>query len=195
MLAAGGRGAVARTPRWRGTGRGAVSHDGGAVMSEFYEAASAASFALLGLWWVVVELGHETWSRDPAMSRLGYHISLYFLLPGLMSLVALIDAEGPALWRITFAVVSVLGAAQVGSLLLDPPAPLVRLVERARVTLLVTLMLYLAIFVVAIAARPMAERWEYVEPRGVEAILLAVLLLVGVHLAWWTFLAVKKDSY
>jgi hypothetical protein len=45
-----------------------------------------ASFTLLALWWVLLQIRHDEWFADTAYRRRAYDVSLYFLLPGIMSL-------------------------------------------------------------------------------------------------------------
>ncbi len=58
----------------------------------FYTTVSSISFTLLGLWWVVVQ-GRETWRMNPARRRMAYVVSLHFVLPGVMSILALVAPE------------------------------------------------------------------------------------------------------
>jgi hypothetical protein len=40
-----------------------------------------------------------------------YAVALFFALPGLMSVIALIDTSNPLFWRVSFAVIALVGAA------------------------------------------------------------------------------------
>lgn len=59
---------------------------------------SSISFTLLGLWWVVVQ-GRETWRMNLARRRMAYVVSLHFVLPGVMSVLALVAPDIGILWR------------------------------------------------------------------------------------------------
>lgn len=77
-------------------------------VSEFYSLFSATCFALVGLWWNVVEKRQE-WFKDEAMKTIAGGVYLSFLLPGLMGLGAQIGGESGFLWRLAFAVGSGFG--------------------------------------------------------------------------------------
>src|SRR6476660_9693629 len=83
------------------------------MAEQFYEVLALSAFALLGLWWVVVADRRREWSVLPYRRRQAYSVSLYFTLTGIMSLVSLISASHPALWRIAFGIAGVIGAAEV----------------------------------------------------------------------------------
>ena len=83
----------------------------------FYALFSAACFTLVGLWWGVVQrdLG---WAAVPARRRAVAGVYLAFLLPALMGLFAQIGgAEDPAVWRVSFVVVALVGAVATARLL------------------------------------------------------------------------------
>lgn len=82
-------------------------------MNAFYPAFSPACFSLLGLWLVVVQIRLPQWqaSADYAVYRkASYAIALHFVLPGLMSVLALVDQNDPHYWRASFAIVALGGA-------------------------------------------------------------------------------------
>src|SRR5271166_410405 len=76
-----------------------IPRSGGIMITDFYISFSATCFTLLGLWLVVVQQRYRVWARDPALRRRSYGVSLHFSLPGIMTLVALVDPQSPALWR------------------------------------------------------------------------------------------------
>ena len=80
------------------------------MLSDFYGAFASASFALLGLWLVVVQIRIGEWRGSEFHVRQSYGIALHFVLPGVMSVAALIDPFDPAFWRISFAIVALGGA-------------------------------------------------------------------------------------
>lgn len=51
------------------------------MFDSFYSTVAQASFTLLGLWWVVLQIRYGPWMRNPGVRRAVYDISLYFLLP------------------------------------------------------------------------------------------------------------------
>ena len=54
----------------------------------------------------------DAWADDPRRRRTARHVSLYFLLPGVMSLFAILSSRLTALWRIGFGVSAVLGLVE-----------------------------------------------------------------------------------
>ena len=78
----------------------------------FYAATSALCFTLLGFWWVVVQFRHSEMTATPTARRFAFLVSLYFLLPGLISLAALIAATG-VLWRLAFGAAGIAGILAV----------------------------------------------------------------------------------
>jgi hypothetical protein len=62
-------------------------------------------FTLLGLWIIVVQTRHGEWRHSAIHRRRAYGVALHFSLPGLMSLLSLVDPASTALWRICFAIV------------------------------------------------------------------------------------------
>ena len=73
------------------------------MLVAFYQTAAQLCFTLLGLWWLVLQTKYKEWINDSERRRMATSISLYFLLPGAMSLIALLGADIPPLWRTTFA--------------------------------------------------------------------------------------------
>jgi len=85
----------------------------GAALDDFYKTVATISFTLLGLWWVVVQLKYKEAAGDVRRRRHAYTVSLYFLLPGVMTLVASVDSDLSLLWRLSFGLTAVLGLAEV----------------------------------------------------------------------------------
>jgi hypothetical protein len=151
-----------------------------ANISDFYGAVSSLSFTLLGLWWVVVQLRYQGGGGDPRRRRHAYGVALFFLLPGLMSLLSSIDPGLSALWRVAFCSSAVLGIVEVVLYLQTagvrtPAAVALRAVG---------LVLYVLIAVVALRPRLTADLSLGLAPQELEAILLALVIFVGANLAW-----------
>jgi hypothetical protein len=82
------------------------------MLDQFYATVAQASFTLLALYWVLLQLRHDEWFGDHAYRRSAYDVSLYFLLPGMMSLLSLLAVEEPRIWRVSFVVFGVVGALE-----------------------------------------------------------------------------------
>jgi hypothetical protein len=76
----------------------------------FYQAFGPACFALLGLWFVVLQIRSDLLG-DPSAQRRAYGVALNFALPGVMSLLSLVDTATHTFWRVSFAIVGFGGAA------------------------------------------------------------------------------------
>lgn len=85
-------------------------------LSAFYSLMAVTCFTLVGLWWTVIER-HPDWKADPTRRRLAGGVYLSFLLPGLMSTFAQVDAGNPLIWRTSFTVAAVVGAVNTVQLL------------------------------------------------------------------------------
>ena len=160
-----------------------------AAMGDFYAATGGACFALLGLWWVVIQLNAESWLRDPDLRRMAGRTSLYFLLPGTISILSLLDTGAPLFWRGVFLSGAVVGLVEAifalraarSSPAGQPPALLV-----------VSFVLYTAVALVALS--PALTRGTGAEPIIVEGFLLAGLILLGAALAWTQLVASAERS-
>jgi hypothetical protein len=141
------------------------------MLDAFYGAFSPACFALLGLWLVVVQIRLGDWRDNENSKRMSYVISLNFLLPGLMGVLALIDPQDAAFWRVSFAILGIGGA--VGSYLVRRVPTGDRLGAVAYWT---AIALYLAVAVLAF--------FGGVDLLRTEAVLLTALIFVNFNIAW-----------
>ena len=151
-------------------------------LTAFYTTVTSISFTLLGLWWVVVE-GRDTWKMNVARRRMAYVVSLHFVLPGVMSALALVAPDVGILWRITFVTASLLGLLAAGyvarTLSDENDCPrLVRAIEW------VAIPIYAVIAVVAVFPEMVKQIGLGLTPLQVEGIILAILLFFGVQAAW-----------
>ena len=147
------------------------------MLDGFYGAFSPACFALLGLWLVVVQIRISDWRDSESNKQMSYVISLNFLPPGLMGVLALIDPQNAAFWRSSFAVLGIGGA--VGSYLVRRVPTGDRLGAAAYWT---AIALYVIVAVLAIvAALPMVARTDLLRA---EAVLLTALIFVNFHIGW-----------
>jgi len=141
------------------------------MLTDFYIAFSPVCFSLLGLWLVVVQINTREWLGDQPHRRRAYGVALHFALPGLMSLLALIDPQSPDFWRVSFAIIALGGAVVLLAVRGPIPGP-VRLDHAVHAAAVV---LYLLIGVLAIIPHPLLRE---------EAVLLTVLVFLGFNVAW-----------
>jgi hypothetical protein len=141
------------------------------MLDAFYGAFSPSCLALLGLWIVAVQMRADEVRASPELTRRAYAVALFFVLPGLMSVIALIDTGNPVFWRASFAIIALGGAA-----VLFPARglPAGRRVTNAADVAAVTL--YLAIAILAMIGGPVLQR--------TEAVLLTALIFLGFNVAW-----------
>jgi hypothetical protein len=149
----------------------------------FYQSVSTASFTLLGLWLVVVQARDE-WRFALARRRMAYIVSLHFLLPGAMSVLALAAPEQAIVWRVSFAIAGALGVVGVAlitqTLRQEADAPrIVRWLQW------VVLPIYILITALAIAPGIVQALGLGLTPLQTEAIVLSLLLFFGVQSAWF----------
>jgi hypothetical protein len=157
------------------------------VAETFYETLALAAFALLGLWWVVVAERRREWSVLPYRRRQAYSVSLYFTLTGIMSLVSLISADHPALWRLAFGIAGAIGTVEVVLSLLrarDEP----RREKHGDQLLALSLPFYLLIVAIAIHPSLASNVGIDLKPLETEAIVVSVLFFLGINYAWLLFM-------
>jgi len=151
----------------------------------FYATTSAVSFTLLGFWWVVVQFRHEEMTQDRGRRRLAFVVSLHFILPGLMSLGALLTGDAPLVWRLTFGLAGVTGmiAVVIASRGIVDPTGAIAAIGRFE---LLALPLYAVVTLVAI--RPDLVRSVVgVEPLQFEGVVMTLLVFLGIVFAWALF--------
>jgi hypothetical protein len=158
------------------------------MATEFYSAFSPACFALLALWLAIIAINARAWlsSEHRHQQRQAYIVALYFAAPGTMSLLALINPLNTFVWRVFFIIVSLLGMA--GMLLFGPfpnrqPRHLLDMSDQ--VVQWIAIGLYLAVAVLAFIP---------LHTQRVEAVLLTVLVLLGVHVALRLMFAVGAPT-
>src|SRR6185312_812958 len=89
------------------------------VPEVFYQTVAQLSFTLLGLWWLVLQTKYSEWIHDRLRRRMATNITLYFLLPGSMSLLALLATNSRLLWQVSFIIAAVIGSLTAVLFLLD----------------------------------------------------------------------------
>jgi hypothetical protein len=163
------------------------------MLSGFYGAFSPACLALLGLWLVVVQVRLREWQGSAIHRRRSYGVALNFALPGIMSLLALIDPQDPAYWRVSFAIVALGGAVALAAVRGFP-------VQRERTSagtaaLPVPDRLGLAAYLAATALYVLIGGLAFAGGLAVlrvEAVLLTVVVFLGFNVAW---LLLFDDAY
>jgi hypothetical protein len=148
----------------------------------FYSSASAVSFVLLGLWWVVVQ-GRESWHGNLARRRMAYVISLHFVLPGSMSVLALAAPDESFVWRTSFTLAGGFGVASIALItqILREEHDTPRLV---RLFQWIVLPLYVLVAVLAVAPEVVPAAGIPLTVLQVESVILTIILFFGVQSAW-----------
>ena len=160
----------------------------------FYGVVSAINFTLLGLWWVAVKdktnvVGH----KDATSRRAAYLVSLQFVIPATVSLLAQVSPDEKAIWRIAFGSAGVLGA--IGIALLSHQ---IWVATEARFSpvlfALVGVPVYVLVVVVAFAPTIVTDAGLTLEPIEVEGLLFSALVFLGVQEAWVVSMAPPKET-
>jgi len=151
----------------------------------FYSTTSAVSFTLLGFWWVVVQFRHDEITQDRGRRRLAFVVSLHFILPGLMSLGALLTGDAPIVWRLTFGTAGIAGmvAVLIASRGIKEPTGAIAAVGRYE---WLALPLYLVLTVVAFRPELIREDVK-LDPLQVEGVVMTFLVFLGILFAWALF--------
>ena len=103
---------------------------------------------------------------------------MHFSLPGLMSLLALVNPASSALWRISFAIAAIGGVVVLIAVRGPTPGKL------GLTAYLLAIALYGLIGILAIAPRIIGGLGLQAVPVRVEAVLLIILVFLGVNVAW-----------
>jgi hypothetical protein len=148
------------------------------MLTDFYVAFSTVCFTLLGLRIIVVQTRHAEWRHSPVHRRRAYAVALHFSLPGLMSLLSLVDPASTDLWRISFAIVAAGGVLALA--LVRGPAP----TGLGAAAYGAAVVLYGLIALVAAVPGMVAEIGVLARPLRMEAVLLTLLMFLGVNVAW-----------
>ena len=148
------------------------------MLTDFYVAFATVCFTLLGLWIVVAQTRHAEWRQSAVHRRRAYGVALHLSLPGLMSLLSLVDPASTTLWRTSFAIVAVGGVMALA--LVRGPAP----TGLGAAAYVAALVLYVLIALVAVVPGLVADIGVLVRPLRVEAVLQTILVFLGVNVAW-----------
>ena len=149
-------------------------------LDSFYAIVSGTCFALVGLWWGVVQFNRD-WLKQDETRMLAGGIYLSFLLPGVMSLIAQVSGDNKIIWRATFVIAAALGMYFTARLIMKtrtsnwPIGPF----RRYRWIVIVLYLLVLVFGAAPELAAPLS-----LAPLQVESILLSLLILIAHGLAW-----------
>lgn len=152
-----------------------------AQLETFYQTVSQVCFTLLGFWLIVLQTKYQEWSGKAERRRMIVNISLYFLLPGTMSLLAMLAIQATAIWRVSFVVTSAIGAIETVLMLRSIPrnkslsrvGALMRIVELALFALIALVGLFPQVF----------NRFG-LTALTVAGVLLTLMVVGGVALMW-----------
>ena len=103
---------------------------------------------------------------------------MHFSLPGLMSLLALINPASSSLWRVSFAIASIGGAIVLIAVRGSAPGKV------GLTAYMLAIALYALIGLLAIAPGIVGRVGIDAAPVRAEAVLLTVLVFAGVNVAW-----------
>jgi hypothetical protein len=132
--------------------------------------------------------------RYPDRRRLAYHLSLYFALPGAMSLVSLLTPESPYFWRSAFVIAGLFGAIEAVMMFREGEDSAIGS-RLARVTLPIIAVLYVVIALIAIRPSLLDSVGVDIEATAVEAVFLVLLLMFGINLAFLGFMKVSVEGH
>jgi len=159
--------------------------------SSFYGVVSAINFTLLGLWWVAVKDRAERIGETESSRRVAYLVSLQFVIPGTVSLLAQVAPDTPMVWRSSFAVAGLVGAVGIALLARD-----IRATTAAKVAPALFLVIGVPIYllVIAVALFPEGFTGGGFRPIQAEATLVTLLVFLGVQEAWVVSMTPPKSS-
>ena len=159
----------------------------------FYQTMAQLCFTLLGLWWLLLQTKYAEWIGVRARRRMITNISLYFLLPGSMSLMALLSSQVHFLWQVAFLVASVLGAIETVVLMRGARQNAPSMALAPVLSWLGFLLFVLVGLVAALAFVPGMLSGLGIAPLGATGILLTLVVVLGVTLAWAYFVQPPTD--
>ena len=161
--------------------------------SAFYGVVSAINFTLLGLWWVAVKDRDDLIGRHAASRRTAYLVSLQFVIPATVSLLAQVAPEEKTVWRIAFA-----GGGAVGAIAIAMLAQEIRMSTEARIApvlfAVVGIPVYLLVVLVSFVPTLVTDVGLTLSPIEVEGLLFSALVFLGVQEAWVVSMTPTKET-
>ena len=159
------------------------------VPEVFYQTVAQLAFTLLGLWWLVLQTKYNEWIHSQTRRRMATNITLYFLLPGAMSLLALLATTSRLLWQVAFILAALIGAVATVFFLRAAHASQWRNPWSLRILTAASILgLALYALVVVVALLPDLFRAMGTTPLTVAGVAVTLLVIVGVTLAWTYFI-------
>ena len=159
--------------------------------SAFYGVVAATNFTLLGLWWVAIKDRGDLGGGTRAGRRMAYLVSLQFVIPAAVSLLAQVAPEIADVWRAAFTVAGILGAVGITML-----AHQFALRTDARVLpwifVCAGVPLYLAVVVVAVWPGFADAGNLALTPIELEGLLLCLIVVLGVNEAWFVAMTPRR---
>lgn len=152
-----------------------------AQLETFYQTVSQVCFTLLGFWLIVLQTKYQEWSGKAERRRMIVNISLYFLLPGTMSLLAMLAIQATAIWRVAFVVTSAVGVIE-SVLMLRGIQRSKALSRVGALTRVVELILFALIALVGLF--PQAFNRFGLTALTVAGVLLTLMVVGGIALMW-----------
>lgn len=169
-----------------------------AQLETFYQTVSQVCFTLLGFWLIVLQTKYQEWSGKAERRRMIVNISLYFLLPGTMSLLAMLAIQATAIWRVAFVITSAVGALEtllmLRALQQSSKQSSKRRTMSSRVALLMRVVeLALFTLIALVGVFPQVFNRAGLTALTVAGVLLTLMVVGGVTLMW-TYLVEPVQS-
>jgi hypothetical protein len=148
------------------------------MLTEFYIPLSAVCFTLFGLWLVIAATRQAEWRQSSLRQRRAFAVATHFSLPGLMSLLVLVNPDSGGLWRVSLGVSA--GGGIAALIALRAPAP----GQLGRAAYIATIAAYVVIVILAIHPHIVGQLSFPIAPERIAAVLLTGVVFAGVNVAW-----------
>ncbi|AZG48597.1 hypothetical protein [Gordonia insulae] len=159
--------------------------------SAFYGVVAATNFTLLGLWWVAIKDRDDLNGSSGPGRYMAYLVSLQFVIPAAVSLLAQVAPDIAAIWRFAFTVAGVLGALGV-ALLARQFARLTDSRILPWVFGVLGIPLYLAIALGAVWPGFADALGLALTPIEFEGLLICLIVILGVQEAWFVTMTPRR---